>query len=388
MDQVEVSWFSEQAYGHITNEDLEGYSSGRLGFPNTLFDPVKAHLLYNQYHEQYAFADEVGFDGVQTNEHHTSYWCMKPSVNIDAAMAIKLTKKAKVILLGNLIAVNDPVRMSEEIAMLDCVSGGRLVSGFIRGTAPESITGGIDPTENRARFEEAHDLIIRCWTQPGPFRYEGEYFHHRVVNPWVLPYQQPHPPIWIPGTSSVESVQWAARHQYPYMNLGSLHETTLEMKRVYRETADEVGFTPGPEHFGYVVRALVADTDEKAREIGREFMWTHDHRMKGPREENDPPGYQSREAAAMRARRRGLGGLGSADKLTYEELLEIDNIIVGSPETVTNKLGKLVEGLNPGYLFIYGNEGPMEHTDIMRSIELLGTEVIPALREIKLRPGE
>ena len=384
-DTVEVSWFSEQAYGHITDQDLEGYSSGRLGFPNTYFDPKKAHVLYNQYHDQYAFADEVGFDGVQTNEHHTSYWCMKPSVNIDAAMAIKLTKKAKVILLGNLIAVNDPVRMSEEIAMLDCVSGGRLVSGFIRGTAPESITGGIDPTENRARFEEAHDLIIRCWTQPGPFRYEGDFFHHRVVNPWVLPYQQPHPPVWIPGTSSVESVEWAARHHYPYMNLGSLHETTMEMKKVYRETAAEVGYTPGPEHFGYVVRALVADTDEKAQEIGRHYMWTHDHRMKGPREENDPPGYQSREAAALRARRRGLG---STEKMSYEELLAIDNIIAGSPETVTNKLGKLVEGLNPGFLFIYGNEGPMEHSDTMRSIELLGKEVIPALREIKLRPEE
>jgi alkanesulfonate monooxygenase SsuD/methylene tetrahydromethanopterin reductase-like flavin-dependent oxidoreductase (luciferase family) len=183
----------------------------------------------------------------------------------------------------------------------------------------------------------------------------------------------------------VESVEWAARHQYPYMNLGSLHETTLEMKKVYRETAAEVGYTPGPEHFGYVVRALVADTDEKAQEIGRHYMWTHDHRMKGPREENDPPGYQSREAAALRARRRGLG---STEKMSYEELLAIDNIIAGSPETVTNKLGKLVEGLNPGFLFIYGNEGPMEHSDTMRSIELLGKEVIPALREIKLRPEE
>ena len=79
-EQIEVFWFSEQAYGHVTEEDLEKYDSGRLGFPNTYFDPEKAHVLYNQYHEQYALADEVGFDGIMSNEHHSSYWCMKPSV--------------------------------------------------------------------------------------------------------------------------------------------------------------------------------------------------------------------------------------------------------------------------------------------------------------------
>ena len=72
-DKVEVFWFSEQPYGYITDRDLANYESGRLGFPNTHFDPEKAHLLYNQYHEQYAWADDVGFDGIMTNEHHSSY---------------------------------------------------------------------------------------------------------------------------------------------------------------------------------------------------------------------------------------------------------------------------------------------------------------------------
>jgi len=101
-DKVEVYWFSEQPYGHVTDTDLEKYESGRLGFPNTHFDPEKAHVLYNQYHEQYALADEVGFDGIMSNEHHASYWCMKPSVNLDAAVIAKVTKKAKIAILGTL----------------------------------------------------------------------------------------------------------------------------------------------------------------------------------------------------------------------------------------------------------------------------------------------
>ena len=385
-DKVEVFWFSEQPYGHISDDTIAPYASGRMGFPNTHFDPQKAHVLYNQYHEQYALADEVGFDGIMSNEHHSSYWCMKPSVNLDAAVISKVTKRVKIAMLGNVIAINDPVKMAEEIAMLDCYSGGRIISGFVRGTAVESLLGGIDPTENRERFEEAHDLIIKCWTTPGPFRFEGKYFQHRVVNPWVLPMQKPRPDIWFPGTGSPESVVWAARHQHPYMNLGALVDVTKWLKQIYIDTAEETGFTPGPGHFGYLLRALVADTDEKAVELGRNFMWTEDHRQKGPREHMDPPGYQSREAVRVKATQPGIGIGGLRTKKTYDELRELDNIIVGSPDTVIRKLSEIIDGLSPGYIHIYGNEGPMPHEDVMRSIELMGQEVIPALHEIKLKP--
>ena len=390
-DKVEVYWFSEQPYGPVNDGDLEQYDSGRLGFPNRYFDPQIAHQLYNQYHEQYVLADEVGFDGIMSNEHHASYWCMKPSVNLDAAVISKLTKNVKIAILGNVIAINDPVRMAEELAMLDCYSNGRIISGFVRGTAVESLQGGIDPTENRERFEEAHDLILKCWTEPGPFRYEGKHYHYRAVNPWVLPIQKPHPDIWFPGTGSPESVVWAATHQYPYMNLGALVDTTEWLKQVYIETAHEVGFKPGPGNFGYLLRCLVADTDEEAIEIGREFMWTIGHRQRGPREHNDPPGYQSRAAVKVKAQRpignvAGAGGLGVG--MSYEELQGVNNIIVGSPETVTRKLTEVIERLSPGYLHIYGNEGAMGHDHVMRSIELMGKEVIPALHEIKLQPYE
>ena len=164
--QLEVFWFSEQPYGHVTEDDLAPYESGRMHFPNTYFDPEKAHVLYSNYHDQYQLADEVGFDGIMSNEHHSSYWCMKPSVNVDAAVITQRTKRAKIAMLGNVIAVNDPVKMAEEIAMLDCISGGRIISGFVRGTAVETLHAGYSPTENRPRFEEAHDLIMSAGRNP------------------------------------------------------------------------------------------------------------------------------------------------------------------------------------------------------------------------------
>jgi alkanesulfonate monooxygenase SsuD/methylene tetrahydromethanopterin reductase-like flavin-dependent oxidoreductase (luciferase family) len=378
---VDVYWFSEQPYGYVTEDDLAPYESGRMHFPNTNFDPEKAHVLYNNYHEQYAWADEVGFDGIMSNEHHSSYWCMKPSVNVDAAVIAKVTKKTKIAMLGNVIALNDPVKMAEEIAMLDCISGGRIISGFVRGTAVETLHAGISPTENRERFEEAHDLILKCWTTPGPFRWEGRHFPHRMVNPWVVPMQKPHPPVWFPGTGSPESVIWAAKHGYPYMNLGSLLDLTKQLKSIYHETAHEVGFEPGPEHFGYLMRCLVADTDEKAQKIGRTFLWTENHRNRGPIEFNDPPGYQSREAMRIKMSRPLIGTGTMGRRMTYEELQEAHNIVVGSPETVIKKLRYVKKDLKPGYILIYGNEGNMRHEDVMRSIELFGTKVIPALKE-------
>ena len=130
-DTVEVFFHSQQPYTHLNEEDIGRYDSGRLDFPNTYFDPEKAHHLYNQYHEQYAMADEAGLDGIMTNEHHSSYWNMKPSANLDAAVISRITSRAKIAILGNIIPINDPVRMAEELAMLDCYSNGRLISGFV-----------------------------------------------------------------------------------------------------------------------------------------------------------------------------------------------------------------------------------------------------------------
>ena len=87
-------------------------------------------------------------------------------------------------------------------------------------------------------------------------------------------------------------------------------------------------------------------------------------------EHNDPPGYQSREAVRIQRQLPGAGGFGR--RMTYQELQDVDNVIVGSPDTVTRKLSNIIERLNPGYLHIYGNEGDMAHEDVMRSVELLG----------------
>jgi alkanesulfonate monooxygenase SsuD/methylene tetrahydromethanopterin reductase-like flavin-dependent oxidoreductase (luciferase family) len=202
-----------------------------------------------------------------------------------------------------------------------------------------------------------------------------------MVNPWVVPIQKPHPAIWFPGTGSPESVIWAAQHQYPYMNLGALLDLTIQLKSIYQETAHEMGYEPGPQHFGYLMRIFCADTDEQAYEMGKTFLWTQAHRQRGPVEFNDPPGYQSREALRIKMTRPTLGTGTIGRQLSYDELQAAYNIVVGSPETVIKKLRHVRKELNPGYILVYGNEGNMPHEAVMRSVELLGTKVIPAIKE-------
>src|SRR5438105_15920025 len=172
---TEYYYFSTQPSSAYDSTIQEQHPSLRLMLPNSLFDPAIASELYNRYHEEYQVADEAGFDGIMINEHHTAPFCMQASINITGAVLAKITKRAKIIMLGNpLPVIDNPLRLAEELAMIDMISRGRLVSGFVRAAVVESLANNVNPVNNRERFEEAHDLIIAAWTRPGHFRWEGK----------------------------------------------------------------------------------------------------------------------------------------------------------------------------------------------------------------------
>lgn len=216
----EVFFFTEMGYTAYPQDEARERGYNNLMFPNQHFRPEKAQELYGMYFDELQYCTEAGFDGVMINEHHNNPLCMMPSVNVIGSVLASRTKRGKIVFLGNVLPIHDnPLRVAEEVAMIDILSGGRVVCGFVRGIGQESMATNTNPVYNRERFDEAHNVIVQAWTTPGPFRYEGKHYHYRVVNPWVMPLQKPHPPIWIPGVASPESVIWAAKHQYPYVAL-------------------------------------------------------------------------------------------------------------------------------------------------------------------------
>ena len=138
-----------------------------LGISNADYDPKVGADLYNRYLDEKIYAEEMGFDGLMLNEHHSTPFCMGGGMNGEAAILARITKKAKIVLLGNVLPIwEDPLWLAEELAEIDMISRGRLVTGWVRGTGRESIAHNSQSPFNWERFQEAHDFIVTAWPPP------------------------------------------------------------------------------------------------------------------------------------------------------------------------------------------------------------------------------
>ena len=198
---MRVWYFSEMAYHPAWEEGLKR-GSLRVVLPNANYDPEIGHRLLNRYLDEFRLCDEVGLD-IMVNEHHSTSTCLTISVPMALAVIARETKRARLLSLGTPIANRpDPVRVAEEMAWLDVLSGGRLEMGLVKGAPYEIAPANSNPANLMRRYWEAHDLILKAMsTTDGPFSWEGEFFHYRNVNIWPRPYQQPTPPVWMTGLS-------------------------------------------------------------------------------------------------------------------------------------------------------------------------------------------
>ena len=224
---MKFTWFNLMPWPYLPDDFREKNRSVWVDIDQALFDPEKSHEVYNTYMDLLEYAGTVGFDGIGVNEHHQNGYGIMPSPNIIAAALARRTKDAALVVLGNSIALyNPPVRVAEEFAMLDCISGGRLVAGFPVGTSMDTnYCYGQIPSLTREKYQEAHDLIMRAWTTREPFAFNGRYTKLRYVNLWPRPIQQPHPPVHIPGGGSVETYDFCIdnTYSYSYLSLLRLH---------------------------------------------------------------------------------------------------------------------------------------------------------------------
>jgi alkanesulfonate monooxygenase SsuD/methylene tetrahydromethanopterin reductase-like flavin-dependent oxidoreductase (luciferase family) len=261
--------------------------------------------------------------------------------------------------------------------MLDVISGGRIISGFVRGTGMEYYSYNINPTWSRDRFYEAHDLILKAWTEPGPFRWVGKHYKHQYVNIWPRPLQQPHPPIWLPGTGSLETVDYAAQKRCPFMMVFSPVAHQKRAYSLYRRLAEEkYGYEATPDQLAFCVPTYVAETDAIARKEAEPYlMWLFHKGLKtGPFAL--PPGYVSEKslAAMMQANVRSFGSL------SYDDLIDQGYVIVGSADTVIEKLTYYSEQLRAGLMVTGASCGDMPRELVYKNLEIFSTQVMPAMR--------
>ncbi len=318
------------------------YRSRWTVLPNSFYDPKKGADDYASYIEQLVSGERYGFDVIAVNEHHQTAYGMMPAPNLIASALIQRTKHVKIGIFGRALPlVNNPLTIAEEFSMLDNLSRGRLVVGFVRGIGAEYHSTGMNPAHSHERFHEAHDLIIKAWRDEGPFAFEGEHFTFNYANLWPRPYQTPHPEIWIPSQGSAETIQWAAapERKYPFVVTFSTAEAVEKYLNAYRTEATKFGYEASSNQLGWAAPIYVADTDEQALEEARvplEHLF-NDY-LPNPWEMLIPPGYSSLASAKALARvRKGLG----MERQTIEQLIAKGTAIIGSPKTVKEKIMRM-----------------------------------------------
>ena len=378
--------FHYMPYPELVDGYREKYGSAWITYPNEFFDAERGHELYQRYIDELVLAAESGFDGICVNEHHQTSYGLMPSPNLIAGMLVQRTRltapDTKIAILGNATPLKpNPLHIAEEIAMLDVISGGRIISGFVRGIGAEYHSASLNPSESHSRFFEAHDLILKAWTTPGPFAWEGTHYNYRYVNPWPRPLQKPHPPVWIPSTGSTETIEWAAEHGYTYLQIAAPLATIGKFFDQYREAAERSGVPGDPsERLGWSVPIYVAESDARAEE---EFWPALDFYLNelflNPPHRLFPPNYLSEASLekVTKARAKVMSG-----RKTFREIVDNRLAIVGSPETVVGQLEEAYRELDFRHLIANVHLGTLPHDRTEQSIKLLASEVLPRLRPL------
>jgi alkanesulfonate monooxygenase SsuD/methylene tetrahydromethanopterin reductase-like flavin-dependent oxidoreductase (luciferase family) len=384
---MKLMWFHLMPYTELPQDFRDKNPSVWVDIHSSLFDPRRAHHMYNDFMDELEFAAECGFDAVCVNEHHSNGYGLMPSPNLIASALSRRTTDTALCVMGNSLALyNPPTRVAEEFAMIDCVSGGRLIAGFPVGTPMDTCFAyGQNPSMLRERYYEAHDLVLRAWTEQDTFAFNGRFNQQRYVNIWPRPVQKPHPPIWIPGGGSVETWQWCAEmdHVYAYLSYFGYKAGQATMQGFWDEMA-RLGKDRNPYRAGFLQFVGVAESREEAYRLYREpaeYFYGRclhvDPRFAGA------PGYTSEatQRAGVVGQVAQVARMRRFDTLAREMDAIVENgyVIIGSPDEVAEQLKEVATNLNVGHLMLLMQFGSMGKELAMYNTKLFAEKVMPQL---------
>ena len=356
--------------------------------PRRHFDPDVATGTYAEHLAAWEEADRLGYDGIGFNEHHCSPYGLMNSPNLMASAAAQRTKRVKLLIYGNLLPLHEPLRLAEELSMIDCLSGGRLVSGFARGIPREYQVHNVPLQESRARFEEAYEIITGAWTQE-VFSYEGKFWSYKDVAMWPRPVQRPHPPVWIPVTGSKESIEFAAKHDIPItpgLRPGGLQE---DMIRYYTKCLKASGHQITPNHLTMGLNAYIADSKAQAvKENAPYFLYFNrtlfSHGNFTETSLGQAAGYMSSQSVDY-VRPENLREVERARadfrNMTLDDVASMaERLPWGTPQEVTERIIAMVDRTGANTIQVMMNAGAMPHEMYIEQIRRFARDVLPALQ--------
>ena len=373
--------FSETAYPYLPPAD--SYPSIRVSLANKNYDPAKGAALYDRYLKEWQIADEEGME-IMLNEHHQTATCVDPAAPLMLAALARLTTRARLLILGNPIANRrQPVRVAEEMALIDVLSKGRLEAGFVRGVPYEISPANSNPVRMNERFWEALELICKAWTShEGPFSHEGRFFHHRNVNIWPRQWQDPHPPVWVSTTSASGAYEVGA-HGFIQATFLTGWDATRKIYDSYRKGWREAGRGNDiPNHrLAYAALVYVGETEKEAHEGAEKLLWYVTANKVAPQYAN-PPGYVpvAANVAMMRGGEHPLSAF--AKGASVEAAIRGGFMFAGTPEQVFQQIKRHNDYVGGyGHILNMGQAGFLEHDDTVKGIRNFARLVYPRLKE-------
>ncbi|MER3419868.1 MAG: LLM class flavin-dependent oxidoreductase [Chloroflexota bacterium] len=357
-----------------------------------LADPERVGQYYNWTLDELIYAAKAGLDGICVNEHHQNAYGFMPSPNLMGAVLARATNgmDVAIVQMGSTLPTTiPPIRVAEEYAMLDCISGGRLVAGMPLGTSMDAnLCYGIPPMEQRERYYEAHDLILKAWTAREIFAWNGKYFQLPMVNIWPRPIQQPHPPVWVPGVGSLSTWEFSAKHNHCYCFLSYWgNKLGKEVMDGFWEFVHREGHDPNPYRAGFLQLVAVSETDARAeQEYYPHIRYFYDKCLHIAPEFFSVPGHQdyrslvkSLKSGATRAIQEVTAKL---PEWRFKDFVENQLVIAGSPASVRDQLTEAIKKLRVGNLMVLLHIGSMPHELTLKNIDLFAREVLPHVRDL------
>jgi alkanesulfonate monooxygenase SsuD/methylene tetrahydromethanopterin reductase-like flavin-dependent oxidoreductase (luciferase family) len=381
---MDAWYFTEMPYPHLPPVDQ--ISTMRVSLPSKHFDPKVGADLYNRYLDEYMVADEAGLN-LMVNEHHQTATCLDVAAPLSMAILARQTKNARLCILGNPIANRgDPMRIAEEMAMVDCISRGRVEAGFVRGVPYEIFAANTNPTQTVERLWEGIDVVQKAWTtHDAPFNFEGRFLHRRAINLWPRPYQTPHPPIWITGSSDFVAIKRAASRGFVFATFLQPHEKVRALFEAYRG-AYVLNGQPGGGGTAFMPLVYVADTESEAEAGMKELIWYMTAKTES--QYRNPPGYAPVEANVMGLRGAFKGRTDAMRSQGLEFQREQGVVMYGTPDQVVAQVKRfydLVGGFD--HLLMMMQAGFLDHERTVKNIRLFAKECYPQIRDLaRTRP--
>jgi alkanesulfonate monooxygenase SsuD/methylene tetrahydromethanopterin reductase-like flavin-dependent oxidoreductase (luciferase family) len=386
---MKITLFGQAPYRHLP-PDFEQHYSSVCNTPYSLVTRDGMYSSIRDYIDELMAGARAGFDGIAVTEHGQNSFDMTPNPDVVAGALAYATETegldVAIYPMGRSLGkAREPVRVAEEYALVDVMSGGRLVAGFPVGLAWDAgINNGVPPLQIRPRFEENFELILRSWAEQEPFPWNGKYSQYPEVNIWPRPLQ-PRPPVWITGTGNPRTMRMTLERDFGFNYFGIVG-TKLTGQRIFDrfwEIADEAGVARNPYRVGFMQTVAVAETDERAeREYGQHLERGFRHWMGAvPPDKRNPPGaIDIRGVRALMKDAGDYGLYGQMRTVTFSQLAEAGAVIVGGPATVREQLAEFCRSYGVGNLHVMLGFGSLPRELVMKNVRLFAEEVAPYLR--------